>query len=299
MIDVRALLDSPSWPSDRGLDAILRSLLQQRDALVDTDRVDPASLWRADSFALDRVDSFTHAPAGRQEEILRRCASERLAEALFIEKLGLVFCAKMTLLAATSEERMLYSLIAADEATHFHWIAQFAADADPHSPFLSLLAEIVARGAQGSLTMLVQVVLEGWGVHHYRMLARDCANPKLRRILGHIAADEARHHASGERLMAHRALDDTERADIASMLRRLLDMVRCGPQSVIAAIGPSDLEEATWCFAQIGSDDTLAKLELLRKLIGDAPVGELSVELERAGAFTPMSAEECANCLMS
>lgn len=299
MIDVRALLDSPSWPSDRGLEAILRSLLQKREALIEGEPVDPAALWPSSSFGLDRVTSFTGAPSQRQEEIRRRCATGRLAEALFIEKLGLVFCAKMTLLATTSEERMLYSLIAADEATHFHWIAQYTRDADPQSPFLELLAEIVERGAQGSLTMLVQVVLEGWGVHHYRMLAGDCADPAFRRILGHIASDEARHHASGERLMAHRTLVDGEREDIVSMVRRLLDMVRCGPQSVIGAIGPSDHAEAIRCFTEIGTGETAAKLALLRDLIEDARIDGLSDELECAGAFTPMAAEECAICLMS
>ena len=265
-IDVRALLDAPHWPYDPALESILGSLLRRRPMALPDAPPDPAGLWPASSFGLDRVTSFLESP--RQDEILRRCASDRLSEALYVEKLGLAYCAKMTLLAETAEERMLYALTAADEATHFHWISKFAADAAV-SPFLALLGTWIERGTRSALTLLVQVVLEGWGVQHYRLLGRDCRDPQLADVLREIVVDEARHHRSGERLVAQRTLTDADRTEIAQAMAVLLDLVRCGPQAIVAAIGPRDLEEATRCFEELDAmSDSRRKLELLRGLVG-------------------------------
>jgi len=291
-IDVRALLDSPPWNSDRRLDAILHSLLRQREIELPSGNVDPASLWPASSFGLDRMTAYVDATTERRQEVLRHCATDRLAEALFIEKLGLSFCAKMTLLATTSDERMLYSLIAADEAAHFHWISCFTPNVQPHSPFLKLLADLVEEGTQTTLTMLVQVVLEGWGVHHYRLLARDCTHAVLREVLNRIVVDESRHHGSGERLMRQRSITPDGRAEVLAILIRLLAMVRSGPQAVVAAVAPSDAVQA---FTQLGAEETRHKLELLRSLIASAQIDGIVDDLD----FEPMSAEECAACLMS
>lgn len=291
-IDVRALLDSPPWSSDRALQAILDSLLRQRKIDLPDEVVDPASLWPPSSFGLDRVTAFVAASSERQQEIVRRCAKQRLGEALSIEKLGLAFCAKMTLLAETTEERMLYALIAADEAMHFHWISRFAEETDARAPFLEFLSDIVEQGSQAALTMLVQVVLEGWGVHHYRSLAHDCMHPALREVLGRVVIDESRHHGSGERLMRRRSVTAREREAIVRALQRLLDMVRCGPQAVVAAIAPPNRVLA---FEQLGGDDTSAKLELLRSLIASAAIEGLVDELD----FTPMNPTECAACSIS
>ena len=291
-IDVRALLDSPPWNADRGLEAILHSLLRRRDVDLPAEAVDPAVLWPASSFCLERASEFRDATPERQDEILRRCATGRLSEALFIEKLGLSFCAKMALLATTTDERMLYALIAADEATHFHWISAFTPDVKPRSPFLQLLADIVEDGTQATLTLLVQVVLEGWGVQHYRALARECSNELLRDVLNAIVVDESRHHGSGERLMSQRSMSSAEREQTTTILQRLLAMVRCGPQAVVAAIQSADPVRA---FAEIGDRETREKLALLRSLIASARVGGLVERLD----FEPMKPEECAACLTS
>jgi len=290
-IDVRALLDAPHWPQDAALDSILGSLLRRRPMQLPDAPPDPAALWPASSFGLDRVTAFLESP--RQSEILRRCASERLAEALYVEKLGLAFCAKMTLLAETAEERMLYALTAGDEATHYHWLSRFTPGPPAPSPFLALLGNWIERGSRGALTLLVQVVLEGWGVHHYRLLGRDCRDALLANVLREIVIDEARHHGSGTRLFAQRALDDDDRDEIVDGLRKLLDLVRCGPQAIVAALEPRDFDEAARCFTELDAvDDSRRKLELMRGLIDDEAI---AAQLD----FTPMTNEECARCSIS
>ena len=280
-IDVRALLDASHWPHDRALDTILGSLMKRRDLPLPSSPPDPAALWPP--FA--RV-----AP-----DVLARCANERLSEALMVEQLGLASCAKMTLLATTAEERMLYSMIASDEATHFFWLSHFIAEPLPPSPFLSLLADLIENGTQTMLTMIVQVVLEGWGVEHYRSLARDCASRELREVLKQIVIDEVRHHESGSRLMARREVTSAERDAIVEILAKLLAMVRCGPQSVVAAIAPPTRAEAVRWFETLDAEnDSRRKLMLLRTLIAGANVEGVVETLDARGAFIPMTAEECA-----
>jgi len=281
-IDVRALLDAPHWPHDRALDTILGSLMKRRDLPLPQSPPDPATLW----------PPFAQVPAG----VVARCAIDRLSEALMVEKLGLASCAKMTLLATTEEERMLYSMIASDEATHFFWLSHFIAEPLPPSPFLSLLAGIIESGTQTMLTMIVQVVLEGWGVEHYRSLARDCANQELREVLKQIVIDEVRHHESGARLLARREVTTAERDAIVELLARLLAMVQCGPQSVVAAIAPHTRADAVQWFEELDAEnDSRRKLMLLRTLIAEANVEGVVEALDARGAFISMTAEECAN----
>lgn len=269
-VDVRALLDAPHWPDDAALESILGSLLKRRPMALPETPPDPAEIWPASSFGLDRVTEFAEAGETRQRDIVRRCAADRLSEALYVEKLGLAFCAKMTLLAETAEERMLYALIAGDEAVHYHWIAHFVDGAPAPSPFLELIGSWIERGGRSALTLLVQVVLEGWGVQHYRLLGRDCRDAQLAAVLREIATDEARHHGSGMRLLGQRALTDADRAEIAGTLAGLLDLVRCGPQAVVAAIEPADRAR---CFAELqAEEETRRKLDLLRDLIDDPEI---------------------------
>lgn len=269
-IDVRALLDAPHWRDDPALQSILGSLLRRRPMSLPDNPPDPAEIWPASSFGLERVTEFVDASDERKREIVRRCAADRLAEALYVEKLGLAFCAKMTLLAETTEERMLYTLTAGDEATHYYWMSQFIGDDPKPSPFLDLVGTWIERGSRSALTLLVQVVLEGWGVQHYRLLGSDCRDAQLAAVLREIVTDEARHHGSGTRLLAQHALSDAEREGVAHALAELLDMVRCGPQAVVAAIDPVDRKR---CLDELhAADDAQRKLDLLRDLIGDPAI---------------------------
>ena len=269
-IDVRALLDAPHWRDDAALQSILGSLLRRRPMELPESPPDPAEIWPASSFGLDRVTEFIDASDERKRAILRRCAADRLAEALYVEKLGLAFCAKMTLLAETTEERMLYAMTASDEATHYYWISRFTEGEPKPSPFLELIGSWIEREGRAALTLLVQVVLEGWGVQHYRLLGRDCRDPRLAAVLREIVTDEARHHGSGTRLFAQHAPDDAERDEIVHALAELLDMVRCGPQAIVAALAPVDRMR---CLDELqAADDAQRKLDLLRDLIDDPAI---------------------------
>ena len=57
-----------------------------------------------------------------QKSVLLGCGQAVLEEALYMEQNGMAFAAKMSLLADSVEERMLYNVFASDEATHYYTV---------------------------------------------------------------------------------------------------------------------------------------------------------------------------------
>src|SRR5690606_27505956 len=145
--------------------------------------------------------------------VLDRCAQNVLAESWAIEKLGMTFCAKMGLLVETLEEKMAYCLMGSDEAAHLHAVSPYLRDhaAAGGGPFFELMEGAVEERSPNVLQFLIQNVLEGWGLTHYRELSARCTDAGLRRILERVVADEAFHHGTGVLLFDPRRLDDGER----------------------------------------------------------------------------------------
>src|SRR6476469_106616 len=95
----------------------------------------PQPYWDATHFGLERVTIFQDASEAEQQAIAQIASQGLLIEAYFVEKAGMGYMAKMLLLAETLEERMLYSLFAAEEATHLAQIRKFF-DSPPSPPNL-------------------------------------------------------------------------------------------------------------------------------------------------------------------
>lgn len=297
-------LDAPDLQPDHDLYAVLQSALKSRAADQPLNTNPLECYWPAAHFGLDRVSLFRDASAEDQTRILAGCSRDVLAESYFIEKSGMTFAAKMTLLAESAQERMTYSLFAADEAVHFSWIAQYAAREAVgrfiDNAFIRLIDEILRSEAKPLLTYLVQVVLEGWGISHYHALMRDCLDGGLRAIFEKIIKDEARHHASGVILFNDQQPTVDQQAAIIDALRRLLLMVQVGPQSVAAQVecvrGHLSSAQREQVFRELDCErETAKKLETLKALIRSAAFADTITDaLEGGGTFRPYSAIECA-----
>lgn len=294
--------DLPHLPEDDRMRALLRRALEAR-------KVDPAPpvpedrrYWSPAFLGLDRVPYFADLDEAGQGQVLHRCAQDLLAEAYFVEKAGIGYAARMTLEAESTEERAFYGLVAAEEATHLAQVRGFLPDPDPvgtADPFLGFLAELIEGAPKAVCLFVVQVVLEGWGLTHYRNLAEGCAHPGLTAILEGIVLDEARHHGSGVVLLEARELARAERDAATEALDGFLGMVRVGPQRVVAA-----LEEAAGHFTReqrirvLRELDTEThsgvRLEVLRKLMKTPNVAGVIQDLEDRGAFQPLPPERCA-----
>lgn len=289
-------------PEGHKLSSILQGALKSRREGPVPPQTAAAAPWPAEHFGLEGAAAYAAASPQAQREILSRCGRSVLEEAYFIEKSGMYFAAKMMLLSESVDERMLYGMFAADEATHLGWIAgALGPGGEPvPGPFIALLDGILRDEGKGVLTHVIQVVLEGWGISHYHRLSESCLDPSLKAVLAAILKDEARHHGSGLVLFNERGATESELSRLVGILQRFLAMVQVGPQTVaghVAAVaGPLSAAELTDLFIELRAEETTAeKLGTLRGLIRCARHGDrILAELEALGSLRAFTAAECA-----
>ncbi len=259
-------------------------------------------VWNERYFGLDNVSIFREASENKQREVLWNTTLNILEEASFIEQLGLAFNAKMILLADNLEERMLYSLFAADEAQHLFWVSSHMptmASQTPQKPFFKLLSSIIEDGSKAPLTCLIQVLLEGWGINHYLSIAQDCQNDGLKTYLQKILKDESLHHGSGLILWNQLSLNSKEEDFTIEMLARLFEMVQAGPQMIVTnieqSLGHLSFSQKVTVFEQLKCEEQSKKrIELLKSLLGQNQANKLLTKLDQRGIFRSYSATECA-----
>jgi rubrerythrin len=267
------------------------------------------ALWPAEYFGLHRVSIFANASQYEQQAILVNCAQGLLGEAYFIEKSGMYYAAKMSLLADSNDERMLYSMFAADEAIHFSWISPYVSEHEvarsDASAFIRQLRDVIASSDKLALAYIIQVVLEGWGLRHYRALSKDCLDAPLQSILTQVIKDEARHHASGLMLVDQQALSESQFNQTVEVLSQFCLAVQVGPQMLVQALervmGHLSLAQKAQMFAELGAEQESAhKLQVLRNLIHLANLGGRLVEaLDQKASLRPFGAQECARAALS
>ena len=264
------------------------------------------SPWDAEYFGLENVKLFQESRSEEQREILRLCSRGLLEESYFVEKAGTGFMAKMVLLAESTDERILYALFSAEEATHLARIRQFL----PEEPvatedgFLRFLSDLGESDDKALLLFAIQVVLEGWGLSHYRSISRSCRDRSLAEVLAAVLQDEARHHSTGVILFDRRNISATTRDAIVETLSLFLGMVQAGPQRVVAAIdrvkGHLSHSQKVKLFEALNTEThSSSRLATLRSLMlasaTASPIAEQIVrELEERGAFQPFPASKCA-----
>lgn len=266
----------------------------------------PSTYWDAEYFGLENVKLFQESRPEEQREILRLCSRGLLEEAYFVEKAGTGYMSKMALLAESTEERMLYALFSAEEATHLSRIRQFL----PEEPvvtedgFLRFLSDLAESEDKALLLFAIQVVLEGWGLSHYRSISRSCRDRSLAEVLAAVLQDEARHHGTGVILFDRSNVSATSRDAIVETLSLFLGMVQAGPQRVVAALEKvkghfshaqkvklfEALDTETHSSSRLG---TLRSL-MLKSAIASPVPGKIVWELEDRGAFQPFPASKCA-----
>ena len=174
-------LNLPNVDKDDKLCRILSSALEKTSGDLTKVSQPLIAYWNTKYFNLDKVKIFQDSTPTEQSLILQLCNLGILQEAYFIEKAGVGYMAKMVLLSETTQERMLYGLFAADEVTHLSQISRFLPILKANNnPFLDLLENVVQSDDKTVLLFVLQVVLEGWGLTHYRSIATDCQNPQLK-----------------------------------------------------------------------------------------------------------------------
>ncbi len=289
-------LELPSLERAHRLNKVLSSALREKTGpVVEMDSSPP---WNAAFFELNSVPIFRTATALEQTEILQRASQALLVESYCIEKAGVGYMAKMTLLAETTEERILYALFSADEATHLAQLTPLVPEVtDTGDPFLQLLESLLETAERSVLLFVIQVVLEGWGLSHYRHLSKHCHQPELSDLFHSFLQAEAKHHSAGVVLFDPEKISNRDHAAIVEALAAFLGMVRVGPQRLVSAIASvkGDLSR-TQTIALLGDLETerhsATRLNLLRSLI--TPVASTIAEaLDHHHLFSPLPPAQC------
>ena len=292
-------LDLPHTSSDDRLHQVLAVALQQSHSLVNFPAQE--NYWQSPFFNLHQVQVFQEACDTEQFAILKLASQSLLEEAYFIEKAGVGYMAKMVLLADTLEERMLYGLFTADETTHLSQLCYFLPEPAVtvgSNPFLQLLAEVVEGDDKAVLLFVVQVVLEGWGLSHYRRLSRSCGDRALADLFVSFLDAEARHHSTGRLLFNQTCVSAASQAAIIEVLTNFLSMVQVGPQSVLTAIeqvkGHLSRSQKIQILAEMDAEiHSGTRLQLLRSLMRGETGGAIVQRLEEQGGFVPLPPHRC------
>lgn len=252
--------------------------------------------WDATWWGLDNSKTFKAAAPEAQAAALEACARGLLNEAYFIEKSGLAYSAKMVLLAKNTDVAQLYALIGADEARHLGWIEPFIAASEkisPHGPFLAFLSSLIEECSPELLVYLVQVILEGWGLDHYKRLADGCRHQDLAAIFRNIVKDEALHHRSGVMQYDVNIIKDDSQTALLASLKHYADMVRLGPQSALAAVDSACGFLSTEALIDVmmalrHETETPRKLALLKELMLQPGMEEIVADID----FTPLTVSQ-------
>lgn len=295
-------MTAPHLPAGHPFHAVIDAAVRRRAGEAPAAVPEPSALWGAGFHGLDRARAFVGAGPDIRRAALGLCAEGLLVEGYFIEKSGLDCSAALLLAAETLEEKMLYALMAADEAVHLHWVAPYlprAAERSPGNPFLRLLARVIEEGSAPAKIYLLQVLLEGWGLTHYKSLAGGCLDPGLARCLRQILKDEALHHRGGVLLFDPAKLSDSDRAFVVEAVVEIFRMVQAGPQGVASALdracGGLTRGQRVGLFRDLDTEGQAgARLAVLRGLLDEVDSSFLQDTFERYGLDRPFTPEECA-----
>lgn len=260
-------------------------------------------IWNEYFFSLHLSSFYQALSQEKKNAVLLRCSKGLLYESQMIELAGTTFAAKMALLSETVAERELYSLFAADEARHLRMISSIrgAPNSDParENPFLQYLGNLILSEKKAPLVLLIQVVLEGWGISHYTRLAELSMNSSVSQVFQEILKDEAKHHGSGLLLFSEEDISESDRERLVEQLSHFLTMVRTGPFSVVQTLasetGGMSAEQVRLFLKETEFQKKLENdLELLHHLLLKSGAGRIVSGLHRSKLFELPSLEECS-----
>lgn len=285
----------PDHPTQRILSSSLKKTEVTSSFNVET------IFWDSTYLGLDGVKYFKEATPEQQRQILQMANKDLLEEIYWVEQAGVGYMAKMVMLSESCQERILYGLFAADEATHLATIHTFLSETPifKEDAFLGYMASLLESSDKLLLITLVQVVLEGWGMTHYRLLANHCLNPSLANVLREFLNAESRHHALGvTQLRSCERYSVESLESIRSALTYFLSMVQVGPQRLLNAIerglGYLSFNDKVRILEELQTEFySNTRLKLLRSLMVGTVPNTIMQSLEEQGSFQAYSALQC------
>lgn len=261
-------------------------------------------IWSSDYFGLNQVQLFQDLSEELKFRILKKLNQSVLTEIYFIERCGMYYAAKMALLAESIEERALYNMMSSEETLHYLWISEITGPIDAlafqDQPFLKFLNGILETEEKNVLIAVVQILLEGWGLRHYKKLAEYSLHSGATEIFSQIVKDEASHHGGGLILFDPAKQTAETHQRLTDILNYFFDLVRSGPQMICAVfqseLGVLTLQQKIQLFAELNAEEETQKnLNFLKSLLQTAKIPQETLDaLESKECFKSFTVQKCA-----
>lgn len=193
--------------------------------------------WAENFFSLNRSKLWENLKDDQKIRVLTSMNESLLREAYYIENSGMLYAAKMNLMAESKEERSFFSIMGYEEAQHLQYLTPFFNDniiSTEVPSFSGHIGKIITEGDRPSNLFLIQILLEGWGLSYYQDLADHSKDPGLKSIFTKILKDEARHHSAGVILLEAKQTESN--SFLLDAFHELINMVRIGPWTLIQEI---------------------------------------------------------------
>nr|MBA2405036.1 ferritin-like domain-containing protein [Bdellovibrionales bacterium] len=193
-------------------------------------------VWQTDFFHLENSAIWNSLSSKIQADILLSLGHKIFQEAYFIECAGMAYAAKMNLAAKSKEEREFFCFVGEEEAKHLRLIESlggFSISSENIPSFALLIGEIIDEAKRPSHLLLIQILLEGWGLSYYKNLAKFSKDEAVTSVLKQILKDEIRHHSAGVLLFSQvkdsSDFTDQDHKEFIAFLERIAIMVKIGP----------------------------------------------------------------------
>ena len=268
-------------------------------------------IWSEEFFHLENSQIWKSLSVEVQKQILLKLGHKILQEAYFIECAGMAYAAKMNLAAKSKEEREFYCFVGEEEARHLRMVeglGNFETNLENIPSFALLIGEIIQEAKRASHLLLIQILLEGWGLNYYKSLQKNAKNETVSNIFKAILKDEIRHHSAGVLLFGNlkksQGLDPQNESEFLSFFERIAFMVKAGPWNVCEEVfkhieNPSkDMLHKFLVEIEAGKF-TSEKMDVLEQLITKAlPESSLKTVKEK-GLLNRLTLDEMTEVLAS
>lgn len=272
MLDMDHALSKQEYSSNMHINSILNGRIDISISQSLTDN----KIWNADSFGIQNTELFNNLKEDQQDSLIKKLSFDRLEEAYHVEHYGMSFASKMSLMAKNLQEQQLYCVVASEEASHLKMVYALLGEQKKEictNGFSDFLKEVIYAGDRELLIFIVQVLLEGWGLDHYKILGDTALDKDVQSIFYQIVKDESAHHGSGVVLFNEKDLSHTQINRIVDYMKVFLEMIQVGPASLLSSVEKtinSDLSQnqrETFLREINAEAETQRKMNLIIKLM--------------------------------
>lgn len=263
-------------------------------------------VWDETFFHIQECSLWKKLSREEQKSVLLTLGEKILQEAYFIESAGMAYAGKMNLTARSKEERQFYCFVGEEEAKHLRMLEDlsvFNKSLENIPSFALLIGEIIQEATTPSQLLLIQILLEGWGLHYYKSLAKYARDENVSAVFKSILKDEIRHHSAGVILFSsYEEMRSQEVDQFLVYLERLSFMVKIGPYTSCEAIfrfhkKPSREELKTFLIETDAVAVTKEKVELIRQLISKSLPAEVLQMIQEKRILASMELVEMTEVL--